>query len=208
MRRSTDARRWLLAAALGVVACLLALPADAGPQKAQPSRPALEAPKPPEVAPGGWGPWRGRCRVSVISNPESARLQRRRPVFAGSELLSLRFEVAVRPWQAPLDWLVLKVFTPDGHLYQTFEVPVAEEGSSEAERVVEGYPFPLKVAQARAVEVEDERGGAPLALQVVDSPPLPVAGTYITTHSLYGRWRVEAWTGAPRPCKARFRIKP
>ena len=117
--------------------------------------------------------------------------------FSARRVLDVNFHVELAPGSTP-DGLVLKVFTPNGHLFQSFDVPVASASNPEKERALPGYRFPVKVAQARAAA----SGGS-----VVDTPPLAVAGTDIVASSLYGRWRAEAWVkGASSACLAQFNI--
>lgn len=133
------------------------------------------------------------CKIWVSSTPAS-----KGRTFSATEILDLNFSVFFpgpkkNPLPASLD---VKVFTPNGHLYQDIVVPVAVEGSTESTRAVRGHPFRLKVRRATA-----ER--------VVEVPPFPVAGTSIVSSSLYGTWRVGAWPeGADSPCETRFGIRP
>jgi hypothetical protein len=141
---------------------------------------------------------RAACQVRVTSTPDNPN--GKRPVFSASEIDDLNFAVVFRTRRTPVDRMVMRVFMPTGDLYQEFEVPVAQPGSRKLERHVRGYPFPLKVRKARRWFPR---------YVVVDGPSLPVAGTYITNHSLWGMWRVEAWLdGADKPCQARFKITP
>jgi hypothetical protein len=93
-----------------------------------------------------------------------------------------------------------KLYTPTGHLYQVLTVPftVAARRPLSAVRKVDGYPRPLEVQTL-----------APDRLSRVTSL-LPVAGTWITTNSLYGRWRVDAHLDrSVTPCTShRFTIRP
>jgi len=157
-------------------------------------------------AKGGGDP---KCSVRVTSIPESPK--RGGASFSASEIVDLNFEVRMKG-RRTVDWVVLRVLTPEGHLYQTFEVPVSEEGEEKRGRKVRGYPFPLKVSRPKAeggkekAKARDHKG--PPRWYLVDAPPFPVAGTHITTHSLYGKWQVEAWPeGSGKGCKARFRIR-
>ena len=124
--------------------------------------------------------------------------------FSARRILDLGFHVELARG-APPDGLTLKIFTPNGHLYQQIDVPVAPAGSREATRALPGYPFPVKVAAVRAVRAADDG----IERAVVDAPPFLVAGTNIVSSSLYGRWRVEAWVkDAPEACSAQFNIFP
>jgi hypothetical protein len=84
--------------------------------------------------------------------------------------------------------VTLEVFTPKGHLYRRFEVPLApaHENPSESTRRLPGYPYPVPVHEPKTVEV----GGSKFqSVEVV----FPVAGSSIVTSSLYGRWNVEVY---------------
>lgn len=119
--------------------------------------------------------------------------------FSARRVLDVNFHVELAPGSGA-DSLALKLFTPNGHLFQRLDVPIAALGSGEKERALPGYPFPVKVAPRRA-----GRGGA--GTSIVDTPPLALAGTDVVASSLYGRWRVEAWVaGAPAACSAAFNI--
>jgi hypothetical protein len=149
------------------------------------------------------------CKLQLSSTPENPRGKRK--VFSARQIVDLNFDVVVRS-REPVDGLTLRVFTPLGHLYQEMDVPVAEAGSGEQARDMAGYPFPVKVRRTWS-EGEPETATAgwkrPKRVRrvLVEGPSLPVAGTYITDHSLYGRWRVEAWPdGSSSPCQARFKI--
>ena len=182
--------------------------------------------------PRGPGP---KCGVRVRSTP--AVSQGAHAVFSAREIVDLNFEILLKPEDGAEEQVEIRVFTPEGHLYQTIDVPVSAPGSRETERVVAGYPFPLGVSEARAEEgsvtedpeslvpsQEPAAGERPRPLKgddrekappprprrlVVTAPPFPVAGTHITTHSLYGWWRVEARPSrALRACQAAFQIEP
>ncbi len=141
--------------------------------------------------------------VSVSASPPSTDRQGTNKGFSARRVLDLSFRVAL-PLEAQPESLALRLFTPNGHLYQQVDVPIAPEGSRESERALAGYPFPVKVARVRTGRAPD---GVPS--RAVDAPPLPVAGTTIVSSSLYGRWRAEAWlAGAPEACSAEFNILP
>jgi hypothetical protein len=83
--------------------------------------------------------------------------------------------------------LVLKFFTPEGHLYQELLVPVATEKDRTS---------PDDARRRRRYTV---------------SGVLPLGGTAIVTSSLYGTWSVEAYIDdADTPCARpeRFAIRP
>jgi hypothetical protein len=125
------------------------------------------------------------------------------PSFSAGEILDVKvrivFPASVR--SQPGDILSVEVRTPNGYLYQTIETPVSDAGSSEKERRVDGYPFPLKV-QALAVGTGTDKGARILEVR------LPVGGTSITESGLYGAWSVRAWLGAAPACDGRFTLRP
>ena len=97
--------------------------------------------------------------------------------------------------------LELKLHTPRGYLYQVLTVPFAGGKSGGVERRrVPGNP--------RLLVERELRIAGPGTYRV--SARLPVAGTWITTNSLYGEWRVEAHIdGAASPSgRKRFTIQP
>jgi len=95
--------------------------------------------------------------------------------------------------------VTLRVFTPNGHLYRRFDVPLApqKENPSASARRLPGYPYPVRVHEPKTVEV----GGSKCeSVEVV----FPVAGSSIVTSSLYGRWNVEvSLDGADEACGGR-----
>jgi hypothetical protein len=140
--------------------------------------------------------------VKVGSTPTITALDEQKG-FSARAILDLNFRI-VLPGNDTPEAVTLKIYTPRGHLYQEVLVPVAPEGSAERERVVAGYPAPLKVARVRRLRASDGR-----AARGVDAPPFPVAGTHVVSSSLYGEWRVEAWPqGASEACSSPFVIAP
>jgi hypothetical protein len=96
------------------------------------------------------------CSVAAIRSPQVDARRR----FSATRVIDLEFDVALSPKVGEAERLALKVFTPNGHLYETLApqpaIPSAGHGTGRT-RVI-----------AR----------------------LPVAGTPIVTSSLYGRWSV------------------
>jgi hypothetical protein len=138
------------------------------------------------------------CQVLVTSIPDNPK--GRRPIFSASVIDDLGFEIVLRVRREPVNALKMRVFMPTEQLYQEFDVPVSMPSSRERERRMRGYPFPMKVRRARHWRPQ---------YFIVDGPSLPVAGTYITDHSLWGMWRVEVWPeGSDKSCQARFKITP
>jgi len=92
--------------------------------------------------------------------------------------------------------VTLKVFTPNGHLYRQFDVPVASgtEKRSQGARRLPGYPYPVPVQATSTMKAGKRK------YESVDIT-FPVAGSAIVTSSLYGRWTVEVYLdGATDPC--------
>ena len=123
-----------------------------------------------------------------------ARRARRRMIrrrhFSAVRTLDLQFRVRVRRRVAPDARLELRLYTPKGHLYQTLKAapPATDDGSSPRDV----YARLRRILRPRTAT-------------------LPVAGTAIVNHSLYGRWTVEPHLdGNATPCgRARaFRIQP
>lgn len=81
--------------------------------------------------------------------------------------------------------VTLKVFTPNGHLYRRYDVPVASGMTKRSKtRQLPGYPYPVPVQSTNMLKA----GGR--TSESVDVS-FPVAGSTIVTSSLYGRWKVE-----------------
>ena len=122
--------------------------------------------------------------------------------FSATQILDIRFGTLLRRELPGPHVLALKVVTPRGHLYQTLTVPFTAAGQSQGERMVDGYPRPLREQETRAVS---EQGFTGFEL----SATLPVGGTAIVTNSLYGEWRVEPQLdGVSCGNEARFDIRP
>ncbi len=82
--------------------------------------------------------------------------------------------------------LHLRLLTPKGHHYQTLTAPITAGATGVAAggmRRVAGYPRPLAVLRAQPAAAAGETS---VTLQ------LPVAGTAIVSHALYGAWTVTA----------------
>jgi hypothetical protein len=88
----------------------------------------------------------------------------------------------------------LKIFTPRDNLYQSIRVPMAAPGKTPENRTVASYPMAIK--QLRLAQ-EDYKGKPYYKAEI----SFPVGGTLITTNSLYGQWRIEAYLdGEKKPC--------
>ncbi|MCU0479571.1 MAG: hypothetical protein MUE92_12685 [Chloroflexi bacterium] len=147
--------------------------------------------------------------------------------FSSRQILDLQLRARLRQNLQGDHLLRLKVFTPGGFLYQEIAVPFVAAATPDREarrararsgaaaratslpppapRAVAGYPRPLEVQ--RLVPV---RGDAASPVQYEVASRLPVAGTSITTSSLFGRWSVEPYLdGQATPCgpAVRFTIQ-
>ena len=139
-------------------------------------------------------------RLTVASTPATTNRNAIKH-FSARVINSLDFYVALAEGPAP-ETIALKLFTPNGHLYQQVDVPVASQGSQETERRLEGYQLPVKVARAR-LQTSSEGSFLTVAL-----PAVPVPGTSITSSSLYGMWRAEAWSaGSSASCSVSFELR-
>ena len=145
----------------------------------------------------------GECRVvsftpvlaeqTNVSSRKSERARRRmmrKRRFPATRTLDLKVGVRLGRRVKAKARLELRVYTPRGHLYQTLrvEAPAPNKKASKRRRY------------ARLRRILRPRTGT-----------LPIAGTAIVNHSLYGRWKVEPHLdGNPTPCgRARsFRIDP
>jgi hypothetical protein len=117
------------------------------------------------------------------------RMVRRRR-FSAARTLDLRFQTRTRRRVEHDARLELRLYTPRGHLYQTLlvEAAAASSDSSTSHR----HTRLRRILRPRTAT-------------------LPVAGTAIVNHSLYGRWTVEPHLdGNPTPCDQaqRFWIEP
>ncbi|HNX49451.1 MAG TPA: hypothetical protein PLS53_09410 [Thermoanaerobaculaceae bacterium] len=97
----------------------------------------------------------------------------------------------------------VRLYTPNGHLYQVVPVAVGMGWEHDQTRSVAGYSQPTDVVQPRNVTVDGRK--VELA-----GWRLPLAGSDIFLSSMYGTWTAEVWpTGAGSPCAAtKFAIEP
>jgi hypothetical protein len=102
------------------------------------------------------------------------------PFFSAARTLDLRLGAAVRS-PAPGDARVeLRLYTPKGHLYQTLRVTAVTT---------------TRTSRDAGGGAREARSAWPL------EATLPVAGTAVVNHSLYGRWTVEPYLeGHSDPC--------
>jgi len=107
------------------------------------------------------------------------------PAFSATEILDVVFEANAVGEFVGDAILELKVYTPNGHLYQILTVPVTSKAGKGASQVrVAGFPYPLEIQRLSASsEAETSLPGVSLSL--------PVGGTLIVSTSLYGLWEVR-----------------
>ena len=137
---------------------------------------------------------RNRCyavRIEAIGAPStetSTRRRRRRfrRRFSAQEVLDLRFSVLL-PANNQSGLVEIEIYTPKGNLYETLQAQVDPDDPS-------GGTARYRRRRARVV-----------------SARLPIAGSHITSRSLFGRWRAEVHLdGNDRRCRRpkRFIIRP
>jgi hypothetical protein len=150
-----------------------------------------------------------RNLITVVTSPEQTGRRILSHHFSATEILDLELHVLFPRSLVGEHDVTLKVFTPNGHLYQTLAVPIVgqdphgKDVQAEHLRRVDGFPHPMKVKKLKHVRWLGKHYSHASVL-------FPVAGTSIVTSSLYGRWSVEAYLdGDPEPSgRARhFRIR-
>lgn len=140
--------------------------------------------------------WAGRdiscVKLEVSSAAESHGVAADR--FSARATVDLTLTVLFRPDAAGDHLLEIDLFTPDGQLYRSLEVPITAADRSAGWRKVAGYPRPMKERKLQRVL----RGNSAfLAVSVA----FPVGGTDIVANGLYGRWKVDArLDGLRSPC--------
>jgi hypothetical protein len=131
------------------------------------------------------------ANIQVVSHEEGSNAADR---FSATATTDLVFNVNFHQSFSGDHLLELRLFTPSGHLYQSLAVPIADASRVPGSRMVPGYPRPLKEQTPAEVTEGTTR------LKRVEVR-FPVGGTLISSNSLYGRWRVEAYVdGAGQPC--------
>jgi hypothetical protein len=118
-----------------------------------------------------------RCytvRVRAADSPGERDRRRHKPVFSAGEAKDLTIEVTLSE-DAATRPVQVKLFTPRGRLYQVLDA--VAEGNRTARPTRSRRHERILVAQ------------------------LPVAGTQVTAHALFGEWRAEVHLdGAETPC--------
>ena len=125
-----------------------------------------------------------QCYAVLVADSASeepaTRERTRNPKFSASQILDLRFRIVMDSTMSGEHDLELKLYTPNGHLYQTLSATFNATGD-----------------EARSGSRRSPRRSR---FQTIDKI-LPVAGTTIVTSSLYGKWNIAAHLdGAPAPC--------
>jgi hypothetical protein len=159
-------------------------------ESAAPAAQASRAPREGEPAPRV-------CSTIQVTSAEAAT-RSKVATFSATKVLDLEIGALMNRKLTGDHLLELKVFTPRGHLYQSFAVPFSGAATRAASaprlRQVDGYPQPLPEQPVRTVRDAGQ-------VRYLVSTRLPVAGTSIMTSSLYGAWRAEAYLdGGLKPC--------
>lgn len=129
------------------------------------------------------------------------------PVFSAAKILDVDFAIVfskkVAEQFSGVHVVEFRVYTPQGHLYQSLSIPMTNDGArAGTSHPVPGYPDPMPV---RVLQSILRGGGQGMFAEV----RLPVAGTSIVSNSLYGEWKAEAFVEdeiAPCGQPALFRI--
>jgi hypothetical protein len=101
------------------------------------------------------------CSVTAVRSPQVTRLKRR---FSATRIIDLEFDTVLSRKTEGTGGVTLKVFTPNGHPYETLVPETTTDSRSRGSR--------REHLKAR----------------------MPVAGTVIITSSLYGRWSVVPYS--------------
>jgi hypothetical protein len=134
-----------------------------------------------------------QCTVLPVTSPQQRPLLVS-PPFSATRILDVVFHV-LTPRQLRGDHaLDIKVYTPKGHLYQTLSTRFPAVAASAS--VTRAFSLATLIRPERVHTVRY----AGLKRQLV-SARLPVAGTHIVSHSLYGSWRIAPHLdGSLAPC--------
>jgi hypothetical protein len=123
---------------------------------------------------------RGVVRVHLVGLLHTGKEHPGR-AFSARTLRDLLLVVEYRALPAGAHTQRLKLFAPDGALYQQFTTEFTVNGDP-----ARGHGHSRQGAGWRPVETR-----------------LPVGGTWITEHSLYGTWRLEVYLdAAPQPAES------
>ena len=167
---------------------------------------AAEAESVDSKAAASRGPY---ARVRIQGFDGDRYLRNKKGGFSASEILDIVFKT--RLWRCPEGdhLLELKLYTPNGHLYQVLTIPVsvgAKAATAKAKKAVKVDGFP-KALEAQSVETNMNKA----TKRHFATATLEVAGTFITTNSLYGTWEVAAFLDGEQIRtigNRRFKIQP
>jgi hypothetical protein len=132
----------------------------------------------------------GGCAAVVAGSPERNRGSFQES-FKATEVIDIDLSVLFTPGTinrfAGDHEVQVRIFTPNGHFYQAIDVPFTADSTPKGrQRKLEGYPLPVDVQSLTEVE---RKGSKHYAV----SARLPVAGTLITSNSIYGQWSAVAF---------------
>jgi hypothetical protein len=122
-------------------------------------------------------------------------------VFSAKEIIDVDLTVLFNPGVAKRfdgdHEVEVRIFTPNGSLYQSIAVPFSNEKGREGKpKKLAGYPREIPT---KALTVISDNGQQKLGVAV----RLPVGGTSISLHSLWGQWSARAYVdGEALPCAA------
>lgn len=134
------------------------------------------------------------CVAVRVGLPAGRRVPSRMPAFSARDVAEIEFTARGQRSLAGRG-LELRVFLPDGHLYQKIAVPDPAAPTSRA------------APASRALVRREPAGGASRRLVTAR---FPLAGTAITMSSLYGTWSIVPYLdGLPAACSSsRFMVSP
>jgi hypothetical protein len=129
------------------------------------------------------------------------------PVFSAAQVIDVEFAIVfskkVAEQFSGVHVVEFRVYTPQGHLYQSLSIPMTNDSRLAGERhPVPGYPDPMPVYGLTSIRRGNGQG-------MFAAVTLPVAGTSIVSNSLYGEWKAEAFVAdeiAPCAQRASFTI--
>lgn len=129
------------------------------------------------------------------------------PEFSAAAVLDVKFAIVfskkVAEQFSGVHVVEFRVYTPQGHLYQSLSIPMTSDSGLEGQRhPVPGYPDPMPVQVLKPIHRGNGHG-------MFAEVTLPVAGTSIVGNSLYGDWKAEAFVAdeiAPCGQQASFTI--
>jgi hypothetical protein len=145
-----------------------------------------------------------KLTAQVYPPPAGKVKKDKSPSFSAAKVADVELGIIAGPGAREVEVFQLRLFTPAGHLYQAIDIPVSVASKhGERARTLRGYPFPVPVTERKAAAGEG-KGDEQMSAR------LPLGGSLISTASLYGRWRAEAWPeDSDRPCASlAFTITP